>query len=32
MCEKNVTLEYLSLLFNLFISCLMPEIKDHPQK
>ena len=32
MCEKNVTLEYLSLLFNLFIPCLMPEIKDHPQK
>ena len=32
MCEKNVTLEYLSLLFNLFIPCLMPEIKDHSQK
>lgn len=29
MCEKNITLECISLLFNLFIPCLMPEVKDH---
>ena len=26
MCDKNVTLEYLSLLFNLFISCLYTKL------